>query len=102
MTHRRKVGQKPRKRLPSLPAPADSRSSVKPIPPLSPAAPPQALPWLRKRSTLVIIFGALLTSAVLVLVLTLRLPLPARLAVAGGDVIAAVMVALVLRQSGKA
>jgi len=67
----------------------------------TPAPKPAPATGLRKRSTLLVILFALLTSAVLILVLPLNLPLAARLAVAGGDLFAAIMVGFVLYQSKK-
>jgi len=69
--------------------------------PTTPAPSPASATGLRKRSTLLVILFALLFSAVLILVLPLELPLAARLAIAGGDLLAAIMVGFVLYQSRK-
>ncbi len=88
--------------MPARAVPTDALTRVKPSPFSSPPSQAPAPSGLRKRSTLLIILVALIASAVLILVLPLRLPLAARLAVAGGDLIAAIMIAFVLRQSDRA
>jgi len=74
---------------------------MKPDPFRQPLTTPSPAPatGLRKRSTLQVILFALLFSAALILILPLKLPLAARLAVAGGDLLAAIMVGFVLYQS---
>ncbi len=55
----------------------------------------------RKRSVLKLVAFALLASAVLVLILPLPLPWSLRAVVAGTDLFAAAVVALLLRQSAR-
>jgi hypothetical protein len=63
-------------------------------------SPPPSVPN-RKRTTLKIVALALVASAVLVLVLPLPLPWPLRAVVAGTDLLAAAVVAVLLRQSAQ-
>lgn len=52
----------------------------------------------RRKTVLLVVTSALVISAILILVLPLRIPFPLRLVVAGTDLLAAVVVALYLRQ----
>lgn len=55
-------------------------------------------PLRRRKTVLLVVTSALVISAILILVLPLRIPFPLRLVVAGTDLLAAVVVALYLRQ----
>ena len=55
-------------------------------------------PLRRRKTVLLVVTSALVISAILILVLPLRIPFPLRMVVAGTDLLAAVVVALYLRQ----
>lgn len=67
---------------------------------LPPDRDPVVIANARRKVMLVAAVGFLLLSAVVVLVLPLRLPLPVRLGVVFIDVLAAAIIGLLLRQSG--
>ncbi len=67
---------------------------------LPPDRDPAVIANARRKVMLVAAVGFLLLSAVVVLVLPLRLPLPVRLGVVFIDLLAAAIIGLLLRQSG--
>lgn len=69
--------------------------------PLLPEVDPDVVANARRKVMLAAAMGFLLLSAVVVLVLPLRLPLPVRLGVIFIDLIAAAVIGLLLRQSGR-
>ena len=68
---------------------------------LPPEIDPAVVGNTRRKVMLAAAIGFLLLSALVVLVLPLRLPLPVRLGVIFVDLIAAAVIGLLLRQSGK-
>jgi hypothetical protein len=68
---------------------------------LPPEIDPAVVASARRKVMLAAAIGFLLLSALVVLVLPLRLPLPVRLGVIFVDLIAAAVIGLLLRQSGK-
>jgi hypothetical protein len=68
---------------------------------LPPEIDPTVVGNARRKVMLAAAIGFLLLSALVVLVLPLRLPLPVRLGVIFVDLIAAAVIGLLLRQSGK-
>lgn len=68
-----------------------------PLPELPPDD-PRAVQAARRKVMLAAAVAFLLLAALVILVLPVRLPLPLRLAVAGTDLIAAAIIALLLRQ----